>query len=226
MFPLAFVAGSLQGHLLRFISRNSVVWPVVFPMNLFIALKGTHFLLLFAFTAAAVVQCGGRKTSSRTSAIVQLIFYFWPFEISVNILRNQKYMIGLVQYSRQIFNYLDPILIFFSLWIDCLFEILQNCSMFPLAFVCGSLQGHWWGFISRNFVVWPIFFLMNVFTALKGTHFLLLFHVHSCIVPIRYDWNIVERDVESLTHCHQYEKSQPVFSLSGETLNRGPVSVT
>ena len=32
----------------------------------------------------------GRKTSPRTSTIVQFIFYFWSFEISVNILRNQK----------------------------------------------------------------------------------------------------------------------------------------
>ena len=48
----------------------------------------------------------------------------------------------------------------------------QNCSMFPLAFVAGSFQGHWWGFISRNYVVWPIFSLMNVFIALKGTQFL------------------------------------------------------
>ena len=47
--------------------------------------------------------------------------------------------------------------------------------MFPLAFVAQSLQGHWWGFISRNYVVWPIFFLMNVFIALKGTHFWILF---------------------------------------------------
>ena len=47
----------------------------------------------------------------------------------------------------------------------------QNCSMFPLAFVAGWLQGHRWGFISRNYVVWPTFLLMNVFTALKGSHF-------------------------------------------------------
>ena len=46
-----------------------------------------------------------------------------------------------------------------------------NCSMFSLAFVAGSLQGHWWGFSSRNYLVWSIFFLMNVFIALKGTHF-------------------------------------------------------
>ena len=73
-----------------FISRNYVVWPIFFLMNVFIALKGMHFWFLFAFTAAGVVQCGGRKTSPRTSTIVQFIFYFWAFEISVNILRNQK----------------------------------------------------------------------------------------------------------------------------------------
>ena len=79
-------------------------------MNVFIALKGTHFL--FAFTAAGVVQCGGRKTSTRTSTIVQFIFYFWSFEISVNIWRNQKPMDS---YSRQVFNYFVPILIYISL---------------------------------------------------------------------------------------------------------------
>ena len=47
----------------------------------------------------------------------------------------------------------------------------QNCSLFPLAFLARWLQGHWWGFISRNYVVWPTFFLMNVFIALKGSHF-------------------------------------------------------
>ena len=47
----------------------------------------------------------------------------------------------------------------------------QNCSMFPLAFVAGWLQGQWWGFISRNYIVWPTFFLMNVFIAFKGSHF-------------------------------------------------------
>ena len=43
--------------------------------------------------------------------------------------------------------------------------------MFPLALIAGWLQGHWWGFISRNYVVWPTFLLMNVFIALKGSHF-------------------------------------------------------
>ena len=38
--------------------------------------------------------------------------YIWSFEISVNILRNQKQMICLDSYSRQDFNYLHPILIY------------------------------------------------------------------------------------------------------------------
>ena len=50
--------------------------------------------------------------------------------------------------------------------------------MFPLAFVAGWLQGHWWGFISRNYVVWPTFLLVNVFIALKGSHFWFLSIVH------------------------------------------------
>ena len=44
-------------------------------MNVFIAVKGTHFLFLFAFTTAGVVQCGGRKTSPRTSTIVGYILF-------------------------------------------------------------------------------------------------------------------------------------------------------
>ena len=39
-------------------------------------------------------------------------------------------MIGLDSYSRQVFIYLDPILIYISLWIDCLFEIRQIAVCF------------------------------------------------------------------------------------------------
>ena len=39
-------------------------------------------------------------------------------------------MIGLGSYSRQVFNYLDPILIYISLWIDCLFEICKIAACF------------------------------------------------------------------------------------------------
>ena len=46
------------------------------------------------------------------SLVRVFIFYIWSFKISVNFLRNQKLMIGLDSYSRQVFNYLDPILIY------------------------------------------------------------------------------------------------------------------
>ena len=39
-------------------------------------------------------------------------------------------MIGLDSYSRQVFIYLDPLLIYISLWIDCLFEILKIAVCF------------------------------------------------------------------------------------------------
>ena len=83
-------------------------------------------------------------------------------------------MICLDSYSRQVFIYLDPIFIYINLWIDCLLEI-RKIAVFPLAYIAGWLQGHWWGFISWNYVVWPTFLLMNVFIALKGSHFWFLF---------------------------------------------------
>ena len=83
-------------------------------------------------------------------------------------------MFGLDSYSRQVLIIWTHFDLYQSLnrlpiWNS------QNCIMFPLAFVAGWLQGHWWGFISRNYVVWPTFLLMNVFIALKGSHFWFLF---------------------------------------------------
>ena len=83
IFPLAFVARWLQGHWWGFISRNYVVWPTFLLMNVFTALKKSHFWFLFDFTAAGVVPCGGRKTSPRTSTIVQFIFYFGPLRSAI-----------------------------------------------------------------------------------------------------------------------------------------------
>ena len=60
-----------------------------------------------AFAAAGVVQCGGRKTSSRTSTIEQFMFHFCPYEMSKHILRNQNLITGLDLYSRQRFIYLE-----------------------------------------------------------------------------------------------------------------------
>ena len=51
--------------------------------SLSVALKGSHFFFLFDFTAAGVVPCGGRKTSPRTSTIVQFIIYFGPLRSAI-----------------------------------------------------------------------------------------------------------------------------------------------
>ena len=68
--------------------------------------------------------------------------------------------------------------------------------MFHLGFVAGSLQGHWWGFISRNYVVWPIFFLTNVFIALNGIHFLFQFHSSTVFICVfRYDFDQIHIDM-------------------------------
>ena len=39
-------------------------------------------------------------------------------------------MVGLDLYSKQVFIYLDPILIYISFWIDCLFEIRKIAVCF------------------------------------------------------------------------------------------------
>ena len=64
-------------------SRNYVVRPTFFLMNVFIALKGSHSDFIFDFTAAGVVPCGGCKTSPRTSTIMQFIFYFGPLRSAI-----------------------------------------------------------------------------------------------------------------------------------------------
>ena len=59
-------------------------------------------IFLFAITAAGDVPCGNPQKSNRISSIVQIIFFFWSFEICEGILRNQKIIIGLYSFS----NYL------------------------------------------------------------------------------------------------------------------------
>ena len=52
-------------------------------------------------------------------------------------------MIDLDSYSRQVFNYVDPIFLFMSVFESTAdLKFAKNCSMFPVAFVAGSLQGH------------------------------------------------------------------------------------
>ena len=50
-----------------------------------------------------------------------------------------KQFFGLDSYSRHVFNYLDPILIYISLWINCLFEIRK----IAVCFLWLSLPAHY-----------------------------------------------------------------------------------
>ena len=70
MFPLTFFAWSLQGHWWGFMSRNYVVWPILFSLLL------KELIFGFYLPSLQLVLCG-RKTSPRTSTIVQFIFYFF-----------------------------------------------------------------------------------------------------------------------------------------------------
>ena len=79
----------------------------LFLLNVFTALKGTHFYISFVVTAAGDVPCGSPKKRPRTSSIVQFIFYFWSFEISGNILGNKKYHRFRFIYSNQ-FKLFEP----------------------------------------------------------------------------------------------------------------------
>ena len=63
--------------------------------------QGSNFQFFFAISATGVVPCGGLY---RTSSIVQMIFSFLSFEISEEILRNQKFIIGLESFSYQSLN--------------------------------------------------------------------------------------------------------------------------
>ena len=49
-------------------------------------------------------------------------------------------MIGLDSYPRQVFIYLDPILIYISLWIDCLFEIRKIAVCFLWLLLAGDYR--------------------------------------------------------------------------------------
>ena len=62
-------------------SLMKVYYPKLYNMshlslNVFTASKGSNNYILFVITATGVVPCGGPKKSTRTSSIVQTIFFF------------------------------------------------------------------------------------------------------------------------------------------------------
>ena len=86
--------------------------------------------------------------------------------------------------------------------------------MFPLAFVARSLQGHWWGFISRNYEVWPIFFLMNVFIAIKGSHFWILIDLIHYLFHKILSINIILKSIKGHNSVEKFGKIILRLSLS------------
>ena len=90
---------------------------------------GTHYYILFDVTAAHVVPCGIPKKRPSTSSIVQFILFFWSFEISRNILINQKILsVKIHIYSKQFFLF-EPYLDLFQSLYD-FFTDIRNYSIF------------------------------------------------------------------------------------------------
>ena len=101
--------------------------------------KGLSYIL-FATTAADVVPCGGPTKSPRISSIVQIISFFWSFEISEDILRNQIFIIGLDSFLTNVLHIwlcLDNT----SLLIDYPFESC-NITVFHFSSILPNLKGH------------------------------------------------------------------------------------
>ena len=73
-------------------------------------------------SAAGVVLCGSPKKQPCTSSIVQFILFFWSFEISGNILRNQNFYMFRPMYSKQVFVILTPFGLISVFFIGCLVE--------------------------------------------------------------------------------------------------------
>ena len=101
-------------------------------LNVFSALKGTHFYILFVVTAAGVVLCGSPKKQPRTSSIGQFICFFWSFEMSGYILRYQNF-ICLDPCILNVFCYLDPIWINISLLLAALLKLEITISFLWLS---------------------------------------------------------------------------------------------
>ena len=105
-------------------------------------LKDLSFNFYLLLVQLLVVPYGACKSSSSNSPIVQIIFFFWSFDISEGILRNLKIMIGLDTSSNQDFKkYIGPHLVNTSLCID---YAVERCKITVIIFgsVLPNLKGH------------------------------------------------------------------------------------
>ena len=127
-YPCPVIKGHWRGLVNNI--KNCTVRPIIFLMNVFFAVKGSkHFILMCYNLLLQLVLCrAAAMGSSRTSSIVQIIFYLRSFEISECILGIQKYI--------KVQMYIIYHFLAFSITF-CNFLI---CSIFFLAFI-GSYKG-------------------------------------------------------------------------------------
>ena len=91
-------------------------------------------------------------------------FLFQSFEIRGCILNNQKFLIGLD------FCFRPSFLILWDLVIESTaLSNLRNYSIFISGFQHQIMPGSLMSLNSRNFEVWPMFFILNIISALEGT---------------------------------------------------------
>ena len=89
-------------------------------------------------------------------------------------------MIGLDSYILNIFSHLEPIWIYISYCMTSLMKL--EIAVWFSGFYCQFIQGNLRGLIIRNRSVWHTLFLLNVFTAFKGTHFVFLFVIPTLVL--------------------------------------------
>ena len=111
-----------------------------------------------------------------TLSIVQFIFYVWSFEISRNMFEKSENTIGLDSYI------LIQIPFGFKTVTGLTAVLKLEITIFFVGFHCQIIQGHLRELIIRNRSVCPTLFPLNVSTALKGTHYILLFIYCSLVI--------------------------------------------
>ena len=137
-------------------------------------LKELISIFLFVITAVGVLPCGIRKKRPRTSSLVQFIFYVWSFEISGNILRNQKSYRFRFIYSKQ-FELFEPHLDLYQSLYDFFVEI-RNYSILlwlSLPVHSGSLNLEDW--LSKTDLSGPHSFFWMFLPLLKELIIIFLF---------------------------------------------------
>ena len=168
---------SLKDSLTKLKIAETVVWSITFLIYMFVYAhfsKRISVFILFAITAAGVLYCDGHKTSPRTSPIVQIMFSFWSFEISEDMLSNQKLIICLDSFSQQRLIYWAPLSIILGFVSTTMLKVYNYSDLLCLhvAKSKGSLA---------ETAVWPVTFLIYMPTALKVYQFFILIYYPFCI---------------------------------------------